>query len=124
MGVCDSQLIFNSRAVLEQDFDSSAKRLFAGVSRMITARPFFVFPSFNAAPEPDRIRAAGAFRRIALDVVPAAILKSHCENVHDGMIERFPTGLRIELLWIVRAGANHTVCVVASMDDHFFDLRE
>src|SRR5712691_9498859 len=106
--------------MLEQDLNSSTESSFGGVGRMIAASPLFVFPSFDAAPEPNRIRAAGAFRRVALNMMPAAILKSHGEDIHDGMIESFPAGFWIELLRIVRAGADHVVCVVAGMDDHHF----
>ena len=66
-------------------------------------------------------RASRAFRCVALDVMPAAILKSHGEDIHDGMVEGFPAGFWIEFLWIIRAGANHVVRVVAGMDDDFFD---
>ena len=70
----------------------------------------------------DRIRTAGAFWRVTLDVVPASVLKSDSEDIHDGMIESFPAGFWIELLRIVCARTNHAMCVVAGMDDHLLDL--
>src|ERR1700732_2939064 len=111
MGVCDGQLILDSRAILEQDLNASAEGFFGVVDRVVSASPLFVIPSFNAAPEPDSIRAAGAFRRVALDMVPAAILQSHGEDIHDGMIESFPAGHRIELLRIVRTRGNNRLRV-------------
>ena len=50
-------------------------------------------------------------------MVPAAVLQRDGEDVHDGMIERLAAGLRVHLLRIVGAGADHEMRVMAGVDD-------
>ena len=56
--------------------------------------------------------------------MPAAVFERDRKNIHDRMVERFAARLRIHLLRIVGAGADHVVGVVAGVDDDAFDLRE
>ena len=89
---------------------------------MVAATPLLVFAGFDAAPEPDSVWAAGAFVGVACDVIPAAVLQSHGENIHDGMIQSLTAGIWIEFLRVIRTGANHLVRVMASVNEDFFDL--
>lgn len=57
-------------------------------------------------------------------MVPGAVLQRHGEDVHDAVVERLAAGVRIVLLRIARAGADHVVRVVARVDDDFLDLLE
>ena len=64
---------------------------------------------------------AGATRGVAVHVVPAPVLQGDREDVHDAVIQRLAAGLRVHLLRIVRAGADHIVRVVAGVDDDLLD---
>ena len=58
-----------------------------------------------------------AFRRVGVDVMPAAILQRHCKDVRYRMIQRLAAGAGIVLLRIVRAATNYRVGVMASVND-------
>ena len=71
-------------------------------------------------PQPTRIFPCGALRRIAVHVVPGAVLQRDGEDIHDRVIQRLAAGVRVHLLRIVGAGADHRVGVVAGVDDDLF----
>ena len=50
-------------------------------------------------------------------MVPRAILQRDSENVHDGVIKGFSRCIWIELLWIIRSGADHVVSVVGGVQN-------
>ena len=56
--------------------------------------------------------------------MPAAVFKRDGKDVHDGMVERFATCLRVHLLRIVGAGADHEMGVMAGVDDNALDPCE
>ena len=65
------------------------------------------------------LRALGCVRAF---VVPRAVLQRDREDVHHRVVERLTAGERIELLRIVRAGADHDVGVVAGVQHDRRDL--
>ena len=88
---------------------------------MVFAGPFRFFAGFDLVPEPDGIGAARPLRRVAIHMVPTAILQRDREDIHDGVIQRLAARLRVHLLRVIRPGANHIMGVVAGMDDDLFD---
>ena len=84
---------------------------------MVFAGPFRIFAGFDLVPKAHGISPARPLRRVAIHMVPAAILKGDGENIHDGMVQRLAARLRVHLLRVIRPGADHVMGVVAGMDD-------
>ena len=124
MRVGHREFIADNRAALQCDDDAAAKGLFLRVVAVIATRPLRVFHRGNLVPECDGLIAVGAFRRIGFLVVPAAVFERDGEDVHDGVIERFAAGLRVHLLRIIGASADHIMGVMAGVDDDALDLRQ
>ena len=57
-------------------------------------------------------------------MVPGAVLEGHGEDVHDRVVEGLAGGLRVELLRVVRAGADDVVGVVRGVQDDGLDVRQ
>ena len=124
MGVRHRHLIDDAAAVLHVDFDAAAECLLVWIGGQIAALPLRIFPGFDLVPQPHGVGAAGAARRVAVHVMPAPILQGDGEDVHDRVIQRFPTCLRVHLLRVVGAGTDHGMRVVAGVDDDPLDLIE
>ena len=54
-------------------------------------------------------------------MVPTAILQGDREDIHDGVIQRLTARLRVHLLRVIGAGADHVMGVMAGMDDDFLN---
>src|SRR5690606_270056 len=117
-------LVLDDRAVAQRDHDAPAERLLVGVVRVVAAGPLGVLDGAPLAPQPDGVGPLGALGRVALLVVPGAVLESDGEDVHDRVVEGLAAGLGVELLRVVRASADHVVGVVAGVDDHRLDSLE
>ena len=94
---------------------------------MVFAGPFRIFAGFDLVPEPDGIGAARPLRRVAIHMVPTAILQRDGEDIHDGMVQRLAARLRVHLLRVIRPGADHVMGVMAGMDDDLlnrFHIRD
>src|SRR5579863_6194290 len=124
VSVGHSHLVADDRTALEGNDDPAPKRFFFGIMAMIALGPAAIFDGRYLAPERDCIRPCGTFRCVGFLMVPAAILQRDRENIHDRVVERFAAGLRVHLLRIVGAGADHVVRVMAGMDDDTLDPRE
>ena len=74
MGIGDTKLIHQLRSILEQDFHAPTEGKLIRVAGMVFAGPFRIFPRFDLVPKPDGISPARPLRRIAIHMVPTAIL--------------------------------------------------
>lgn len=57
-------------------------------------------------------------------MVPLAVLQGHGEDVHHRVVQGLAGGVRVELLRVVRTGADDVVGVVAGVQDDGLDLRQ
>jgi len=96
--ISDRHLIFEPRAALELNFNTAAERFQGGIGFVVAPGPFGVLEGLNASPKPNGVRVAGALPCVAIDVMPAAVLKSDGKDIHDRMIEGLAAGVRIEFL--------------------------
>ena len=124
MRVRHRQLIDDAAAVLHHHLDAAAERLLGRIGGEIAALPLRILARLDLVPKPHGVGAAGAARRVAVDVVPAPVLQRDGEDVHDRVVERLARGLRVHLLRIVGAGADHGVRVVTGVDDDLLDLLQ
>ena len=88
---------------------------------MVFAGPFRIFAGFDLVPKAHGISPARPLRRVAIHMVPAAILQRDGEDIHDGMVQRLAARLRVHLLRVIRPGADHVMGVMAGMDDDLFN---
>src|ERR1700691_1268514 len=117
-------LVADYRTALEGDDDPAPKRFFLGIMAVIALGPADIFDSRYLVPERDCFWTRGALGRVGFVVVPTAILQRDCENIHDRVVKRFPARLRVHLLRIVGAGADHIMRMMTGMDHDALDPCE
>src|SRR5262249_30418256 len=124
MRVGHGQLIDDAAAVLHQHLDATTKCLLGWIGREIAALPLGILTRLDLVPEPHGVGASCATRRIAVNMMPAPVLKGDSEDVHDRVVERLAARLWVHLLRIVGTGAYHCVRVVAGVDYDLLDLLQ
>src|ERR1700676_1170060 len=117
MGICSRHFVINATLISKVNFNSPTKCFCVRYFRMISLGPFRVFAGGNGTPESPGARAASAFPRVTVGVVPAAIFKRHCKDIHYGVIQGLATGPRIQFLRIVGAAPDNPMGVLARMDN-------
>src|ERR1039458_4282210 len=118
MSVGDGDFVGERTAVCKADDYPPAESLLPRVGRVIAVGPFRVFLGADLMPQIDESGIVREFRRVTLHVVPEAGVQRGGEDVHEAMVQRFPAGLRVQLLRVAGAGADDGVGVVARVDDN------
>ena len=109
-------------AIVELDFHARAKGFHLRIAIVVAACPFGIFHRRNLVPKVHRVRPLGAFRSVAIDVMPLPVLQRDREDIHDAMIQRLPARFRVHLLRVVGSRADDVVRVVARMQRDAFDI--
>lgn len=124
VGIGNSEFLSNYLTIGHRDHGPGTEGFFLRVRRVITTCPLRILHRGDLLPQSNGLRAGGTFPAVGVFMMPLPIREGHCEDIHDGMIQCLPGGLRIHLLGIIGTGADHMVGVVAGVQHDGFHLRD